>query len=174
MNTVLIGYRCCGKTCVGKILSEMLACRFVDTDKMIASALCTSIEELVAKKGWAYFRQKETQVLQQIMYNKNQVIATGGGMVLAPENRACIKDAGFVVWLAADVNTIIQRMAADIHTPASRPKFTTRSLFEETCTTLANRTPLYEKLADMTVDTTCHPPREIAWMIKRRLDHVRF
>ncbi|MEE4365587.1 MAG: shikimate kinase [Desulfotignum sp.] len=174
MNTVLIGYRCCGKTSVGKFLADILPCRFVDTDKLVASVCCTSIEVLVAEKGWAYFRQKETQILQQILQNRNQVIATGGGMVLAPENRALIKDAGFVVWLFADVNTIIQRMAADIHTPASRPRFTTGSLLEETSTNLASRIPLYEKLADMTVDTTCHPPRKIAWMIKRRLDHVRF
>ena len=173
INTVLIGYRCCGKTSVGKFLADMLSCSFVDTDILVASACCSSIEKLVKEKGWAYFRQKETQLLKQIMHNENQVIATGGGMVMAPENRALIKGAGFVVWLFADVNTIIQRMAADIHTPASRPRFTTRSLCEETSQTLASRTPLYEKLADMTVDTTCHPPRDIAWMIKRRLDHVR-
>lgn len=174
MNTVLVGYRCCGKTSVGKFLADILSCRFVDTDTLVASACRASIEKLVKEKGWAHFRQKETQMFTHIMHKQNQVIATGGGIVLAPENRALIKGAGFVVWLAADVETIIQRMAADTHTPASRPRLTTRSLFEETRTTLASRTPLYEKMADMTVDTTCYTPREIAWMIKRRLDHVRF
>lgn len=174
MNTVLIGYRCCGKTSVGKYLADILSCRFMDTDKLIASACCTSIDKMVAEKGWAHFRQKETQIFQAIMHKENQVIATGGGMVLAKENRLRIKDAGFVVWLFADVNTIVQRMAADPQTPASRPRFRSGSLFEETCETLASRTPLYENLADMTVDTTCQNSRDIAWMIKRRLDHVRF
>ncbi|MCF8112685.1 MAG: shikimate kinase [Desulfotignum sp.] len=172
-NPILIGYRCCGKSSVGKYLADILSCDFVDTDKYIELQCAASIEKLVAEKGWTYFRQIETKILEQIIHKENQVIATGGGMVLAPKNRSLINAFGFVVWLTADVNTIVRRMTADLQTRASRPRFTTRSLFDETCGTLAQRTPLYEKLADMTVDTTCHQPLDIAWMVKRRLDHVR-
>lgn len=172
-NLILIGYRCCGKTRVGKLLADMLSYDFVDTDHCIESDCRFSIDLLVADKGWTYFRQKETQILERVILGNNQVIATGGGMVLAPENRALIKTHGFVIWLAADVTTIVQRLEADPQSQATRPRFTTRSLLDETRDTLARRTPFYEALADMTVDTTVHTPQHIAEIIKRKFDHVR-
>ncbi len=172
-NLILIGYRCCGKTCVGKQLADLLDYDFVDTDVCIESDSRSSIDVLVADKGWPYFRQKETQILAQVLQRDNQVIATGGGMVLAPENRALMKSRGFVIWLAADAATIVQRLEADPRTRVTRPRFTARSLADETADTLAQRIPLYEDLADLTVDTTGHPPQHIAEIIKRRLDHVR-
>ncbi|MCF8086860.1 MAG: shikimate kinase AroL [Desulfotignum sp.] len=172
-NLILIGYRCCGKTCVGKLLADLLSYDFVDTDNCIESVCRSSIDILVADKGWPYFRQKETQTLAQVLRGNSQVIATGGGMVLAPENRALLKTHGFVIWLTADVTTIVQRLEADPRTRATRPRFTSRSLADETRDTLAQRIPFYEALADMTVDTTVHTPQHIAEIIKRRLDHVR-
>jgi shikimate kinase len=172
-NLILIGYRCCGKTSVGKLLADLLGYDFVDTDICIESNCRSSIDVLVADKGWPYFRQKETQVLEQVLLGNNQVIATGGGMVLAPENRILMKTHGFVIWLAADVTTIVQRLKTDPQTQATRPRFTSRSLTDETRDTLAQRIPFYEDLADMTVDTTDHAPQHIAEIIKRRLDHVR-
>lgn len=112
-NLILVGYRCCGKTSVGKLLADLLSYDFVDTDICIESECRSSIDELVADKGWPYFRQKETQTLAQVLQGNNQVIATGGGMVLAPENRALMKTRGFVIWLAADGSTIVRRLEAD-------------------------------------------------------------
>ena len=173
-NPVLIGYRCCGKTHVGKYLAQMLSYGFVDTDQVIESRFHTRIGTLVADKGWAFFRQAETQVLERAICLEKKVIATGGGMVLAEKNRSLIQARGFAVWLTADVDTIIERLGADQENQASRPRFSDASLVEETRVTLARRTPFYEKLAKMTVDTTCHDPREVARMIKRRIDdHVR-
>jgi shikimate kinase len=173
-NPVLIGYRCCGKTCVGKCLAQMLSYGFVDTDQVVESRFHTRIDTLVSEKGWDFFRQAETRVLEEVIGLEKQVIATGGGMVLAEKNRALIQARGFAVWLTADVNTIVERLAADPENQASRPRFSNISLVEETRMTLARRIPLYQNLAEMTVDTTCHDPREAARMIKRRLDdHVR-
>ncbi|MFN2356599.1 MAG: shikimate kinase [Desulfotignum sp.] len=173
MNTILIGYRCCGKTSVGKLLADSLSCDFADTDNIIETRCKAAIEKIVADKGWDYFRQMETRVLQELVHKKNQVIATGGGMVVAPENQVIMKHHGFVVWLTADVHTIVQRLDADLQNQASRPRFTTRSLLSETRDILARRVPIYEELACMTVDTTAHSPEEIAGIIKRRHDHVR-
>lgn len=95
-------------------------------------------------------------------------------MVLAPENRALIKKNGTVIWLMADPVTIVQRMEKDPHTRSQRPRFTARSLLDETRDILAERIPFYENLADMTIDTTIgYGPRKIAAIIKRKLDHVR-
>ncbi|HSL61010.1 MAG TPA: shikimate kinase [Desulfotignum sp.] len=173
-NPVLIGYRCCGKTSVGKCLAQLLSYGFVDTDQVIESRFHSRIDTLVAEKGWAFFRQAETRVMEEVIGLEKQVIATGGGMVLAEKNRSLIQARGFAVWLTADVDTIVKRLVADLENQASRPRFSDVSMVEETRSTLARRTPLYQKLATMTVDTTCHTPREAARMIKRRLDdHVR-
>ncbi|HKJ97510.1 MAG TPA: shikimate kinase [Desulfotignum sp.] len=173
MNTVLIGYRCCGKSSVGKVLADIMSCDFVDTDKVVEHRYKATVSKIVADKGWEFFRQAETAVLKEVMSKKNQVIATGGGIVLAEENQALITDSGCAVWLFADVKTIVKRLAADMQNKASRPRFTSKSLFIETRNTLAQRLPVYEKLACMRFDTTAHPPKDIAWMIKRRIDHVR-
>lgn len=173
-NLVLIGYRCCGKTAVGQHLAKYMSWEFIDTDQVIEDRSNARIDSLVAEKGWAFFREAETRALEQVICKKKQVIATGGGMVLAETNRTLINEHGFAVWLFADVDTIVQRLTADLANQASRPRFSDTSLYEETRDTLARRYPLYEKLANMTVDTTCHTPREIARMIKRRFeDHVR-
>ncbi len=173
MNTVLIGYRCCGKSTVGKLLADIMSCDFVDTDKVIEHQYKVPVSKIVADKGWPFFRQAETRVLEEIMPKKNQVIATGGGIVLAEKNQALIRNFGCVVWLFADVKTIVQRLASDMQNQASRPRFTSQTLFTETRNTLAQRLPVYEKLACMRFDTTVHPSEDIAWMIKRRIDHVR-
>ncbi|MFN2435983.1 MAG: shikimate kinase [Desulfotignum sp.] len=173
-NLILIGYRCCGKTRVGRHLADLTGYDFVDTDAQIESDCGADIDALVTEKGWPFFRQAETRILTHLLCQTNQVIATGGGMVLAPENRILIKKNGFVIWLTADPATIVQRLEADPQTLSQRPRLTARSLGDETRQALAKRIPLYEDLSDMTVDTTTgHSPREIAAIIKRRLDHVR-
>lgn len=173
-NLILIGYRCCGKTRVGRHLAELVEYDFVDTDQRIESECGATVDALVAARGWPYFRQKETVVLKKLISQNQQVIATGGGMVLAPENQSLIKKIGTVIWLMADPITIVQRMEKDPHTCSQRPRFTARSLLDETRDILAERIPFYEDLADMTIDTTIgYGPREIAAIIKRKLDHVR-
>lgn len=174
-NLILIGYRCCGKTGVGRHLADLTGYEFVDTDQRIESECGMRIDTLVADRGWRYFRQEETRILKKLVDQENQVIATGGGMVMAPENQELVKKIGTVIWLTADAATIVQRLASDPRTLSQRPRLTSRSLADETRDMLATRTPIYEALADMRVDTTTgHTPREIADIIKRRLDHGRF
>jgi shikimate kinase len=159
---------------VGRHLADLTGHDFVDTDQRIEFECGADIGNLVAYKGWPFFRQTETRILKHLLCRNHQVIATGGGIVLSPENRILIKENGFVIWLRADPATIVQRLESDPKTLSQRPRFTTRSLLEETRETLAARTPFYEDLADMTMDTTTgQSPREIAAIIKRRLDHVR-
>lgn len=150
-----------------------MSCDFVDTDKVIEDRYKAPVSKIVADKGWDFFRKAETGVLEEIMPQKHQVIATGGGIVLAEKNQALIRSFSCVVWLFADVKTIVQRLASDMHNQASRPRFTSKSLFIETRNTLAQRLSVYENLACLRFDTTVHPPEDIAWKIKRKIDHVR-
>lgn len=173
MNPILIGYRCCGKTSTGKILADLTGFDFIDTDQYIEQRNNMRISQMVAQKGWDYFRQAETRALDKTASMRGRVIATGGGIILAPRNREIIRANGFAVWLFADVHTIVARLKGDAENQASRPRFSDDPLEEETRTTLEQREPLYRDLAQMTIDTSQHRPDQAAQLIKRRFDHVR-
>jgi hypothetical protein len=69
-NLVLIGYRCCGKTTVGQHLAQLLSWKFIDTDQVIEARFNTRIDTLVADRGWAFFREAETRVLETVICQK--------------------------------------------------------------------------------------------------------
>ncbi len=153
MNLFLIGYRCTGKTRVGRQLARIRNQEFVDTDAAIVQAEGASVAEMVAAHGWAYFRQREKETLAELCRNPHQVIATGGGIILDPENVAQMKACGKIVWLKAEPETIKTRILADHATEGQRPALTENGLIPEIQAVLAERTPLYHKAADLAVDT---------------------
>jgi shikimate kinase len=169
----LIGYRCTGKSTTGKLLANLLGCPFFDTDRIIEEKFKTTIAKMVKQRGWEYFRQKERQVLLDTRQPSNTVVATGGGIVLDPENRRFIQTHGICAWLFADSATIVKRLLADIKSHESRPRFSSDSLSLETQKILALRTPLYREIGQIQINTSCHSPKEAAAIIKRRVSHVR-
>ena len=169
----LIGYRCTGKSTTGQLLATLMGFDFLDTDRVIEARFKTSLKEMIHQRGWEYFREKEKQVLLDTGHLSNTIVATGGGIVLDPENRKFIQTHGFCAWLYADGTTIVNRLLADENTCESRPRFSQDCLTLETQKTLALRTPLYRELSQIKIDTTTHSPPEAASMIKRRISHVR-
>ena len=169
----LVGYRCTGKSTTGKLLAPLMDCSFFDTDRMIEERFATTIEQMVSQRGWDYFRLKEREVLLDTACLSNCIIATGGGIILDPENRKFIQTHGACAWLYADNATIVARLLADVKNHASRPRFTEESLSRETQKILELRTPLYRELSQIQIDTGCHSPNEAASIIKRRFAHVR-
>jgi shikimate kinase len=161
MNLYLIGYRCTGKTTVGRSLAERLGWPLVDTDRVIVDTTGMRIDRMVASHGWPFFRQRETEVLSRVSAEDRQVVATGGGIVLDARNRQAMKTTGKVVWLTASETCIQTRMLADAATDDNRPPLTGRGLLEEIETVLAERKPLYESAADLTVATDCVGIEEI-------------
>ncbi len=153
MNVVLIGYRACGKSTIGKLLAAKLKYSFRDTDLLVEESLGLPIKEIVASGGWDYFRVREKEVIQELTQKEESVIATGGGVVLSPENVDLLKKMGIVIWLNAPPQDIIERLHDDAKTNALRPQFTAGSLADETTAVLKQRTPLYQKAADFTVET---------------------
>ncbi len=121
MNIILIGYRCTGKTSVGKRMAEKLGIPFYDTDALVIKRIGKTIQEWVEEKGWESFRQEEKEVIKEISSLAPAVIALGGGAVLEPENREILNQMGLVLWLTADVQTIIERMNADPNNMVMRP-----------------------------------------------------
>lgn len=170
----LIGYRCTGKSVVGKILASLLDRPFIDTDRIIETQFNTTINQMVLERGWEDFRQRERQALFNTALVPNPVVATGGGIVLDPENCNFIQTHGFCTWLWADMDTIIQRILADNTHQGSRPMLTELSLARETQAMLDLRNPLYKQLAQLKINTTCHSPEQAAILIKERFSHVRF
>lgn len=153
MKIILIGYRCTGKTEVGKKISERLGISFYDTDEIIQSHTGKTIREIVEEEGWDAFRAEERATIKKLSSLTDGVIAAGGGAVMNPENRKALKQDGLCVWLTADVSTIVARMRSDRASTAQRPPLSDGDVERETAQILKTREPVYQELADCIVDT---------------------
>jgi len=154
MNIVLIGYRCAGKSTVGKELASRLRKRFVDTDDLVEQRQQASIRDIVSSRGWDYFRKVEKNVIKEISAEDHLVVAAGGGVVLDPENVAALKKNGIMVWLKADRQALHSRMTQDPRTVVQRPSLTEKGVLEELDEVMACRAPLYEEAMEVQLDTS--------------------
>ncbi len=173
MKIFFIGYRCTGKTTIGRILADCLKFDFLDTDRQIEKNTRLSILQIVDKYGWEKFRSLEKEVLLNTKDYKNIVIATGGGMIIDRENQKFIKENGFCIWLYADIATILSRLKNDPGTLKSRPLLTNKELILGTHELIEERKPLYEQASHMRIDTSLYTPEKIVNIINRRLSNVR-
>ncbi len=153
MNIFLIGYRCTGKTSAGKALAKALGWKVVDADVYLVNEQGSTVAEIVANRGWDAFREMEKSVLKKICRRDNQVVATGGGVILDPENVMAMKESGIRVWLQASPETIKHRIVQDLKTKDQRPSLTSQGLLEEIESVLAERAPLYTEAKDFNVVT---------------------
>jgi shikimate dehydrogenase len=161
MNIVLIGMRGAGKTAVGKILAQRLGRELIEMDELITEKAGLSIPQIVKKHGWARFRDLEAEITAEVAKRDNIINATGGGVVTREQNIAKLKQNGLVVWLTASVDTLLERIGDD----ESRPLLKGKSRREDMEITLAERQPLYQKAADITIDTEDKTPEAVAELI---------
>ena len=169
MTISLIGYRGTGKTTVARHLAGALECDWIDADDEIERVAGKSISEIFAENGEPHFRDVETQVVAELCRRTNVVLALGGGAVVRRENRELLAGQEHVVWLRADVETILQRVSDDATTADRRPNLTVAGGREEIATVLADRTPLYRECATLEVDTSDRSPEEVAREILSRV-----
>jgi len=167
MNIVLIGYRCSGKTAVGKIVASEMGRDFIDTDGLIEDDMGCSIAEIISTKGWRCFRGIEKGVIKKISQKDKLVIATGGGVVMDEENLENLKENGWTVWLHGEPETLKERMSKEESSGRVRPSLTGADPLEEIQQVLDVRRPLYEKAATFVIDTTALSPRQVAVSIMR-------
>jgi shikimate kinase len=167
-NLFLIGYRCTGKSSVGKMLAARLKRSFVDTDALLVAERQTSIKEIVESGGWKEFRKLEHAVVKRVCSRSGQVVATGGGVVLNDVNTGLMKDGGMIVWLQAEPETIIGRIMQDKASAAYRPALTRQDLVTEIKETLAAREPVYRKAMDFHIKTDARSIDEICDRILRK------
>lgn len=145
---VLVGLMGAGKTSVGRRLAEKLAIPFIDADHEIEAAAGKSIAEIFADHGEAYFREGERRVIQRLIRNGAQVLATGGGAYMNEETRARIQDHGISIWLKASLPLLMKRVLKRQDRPLLKtgdPEAVMKDLIEK-------RYPVYG-LADITVES---------------------
>ena len=154
MNVILTGFRCTGKSTVGRRLAEMLGVLFTDTDELIERRTGRLISRIVAEEGWSAFRAEEKAVIRELAGADRGVIALGGGVVCDAENVEVLKANGVFVWLSTRPEAIAARMAKDAAHGAERPSLTGAPSVSEIQDVMTEREPLYRRLADIVVDTT--------------------
>jgi len=145
---VLVGLMGAGKTSVGRRLAEKLGIPFVDADQEIEAAAGQPIRDIFAEHGEAYFREGERRVIQRLLGNGAQVLATGGGAYMNDETRARIRAAGVSVWLKAPLPLLMKRVAKRHDRPLLQtedPEAVMRDLMDK-------RYPIYAE-ADVTVES---------------------
>ncbi|MDY0965124.1 bifunctional shikimate kinase/3-dehydroquinate synthase AroKB [Massilia sp. CFBP9026] len=148
-NIFLVGLMGAGKTTIGRLLARKLNRRFVDSDHEIEARTGATIPWIFEIEGEACFRRREADVIRDLTGQQGLVLATGGGAVLNPQNRAFLAERGTVIYLRASIGSILQRTAHD----KNRPLLQTadpRAKLEELWT---QRDPLYREIADLVIDT---------------------
>lgn len=171
-NIVLVGYRCSGKTSVGKHVAQELERNFFDTDAWIEQKARCSIETIVSRHGWECFRSIEKELIKELSRGVELVIATGGGVVMDEENVRNLKRTGQIVWLTAGAEALKQRMLTDQRSGKFRPSLTGVDPLEEVTRVLSARDSYYQKASDLVVDTTSLFPREVATLIIKNLSEL--
>jgi len=148
-NVFLVGLMGAGKTTVGKSLAAELAKTFHDTDHEIERRTGVKISLIFEIEGEAGFRTREAQVLDQLTQLSNVVLATGGGVVLDPDNRRRLADRGVVIYLHGQPKDLWYRTRHD----KSRPLLQGADPLERLISLYQQRDPLYREIADIVVDT---------------------
>ncbi|MEX0775176.1 MAG: shikimate kinase [Phycisphaeraceae bacterium] len=173
MNIILIGYRGCGKTTLGRQLADHLWKTFVDVDREI----CRRFDNLTIAKIWAAhgeprFREVETQVTAEACAKDEQVIALGGGTLMQPKSRAAVEQSKAVrIYLKCNAEELLKRIEGDPDTAGTRPNLTPhQGGLEEIKAMLAVREPVYLAVADKVFDVTHLPPADaLSHLIRRCL-----
>ncbi|MDD2238093.1 MAG: shikimate kinase [Kiritimatiellae bacterium] len=151
MNIVLFGFMGTGKTSIGKRLAERLGWTFADMDELIEQREGKSIADLFAQKGEPYFRKLEKALVAELALGEHQVISTGGGVVLDPENIRRFQACGRCVCLRADEATILKRVQEN----TQRPLLEQGEKSTRMRALLQQRQPLYDAIP-IQLDTTTH------------------
>jgi shikimate kinase len=148
-NFFLVGMMGAGKTTLGKALAQRLGLDFVDTDRLLVERTGVPVTTIFEIEGEDGFRRRESCVLAELAAREGCVVATGGGAVLAEENRRVMRAAGTVIYLRARVEHLWERMRHD----TSRPLLLTPDPRATLAQILEVRDPLYRGAAHLIVET---------------------
>ena len=146
-----------GKSSVGRILSSLTGFALVDTDTLVAQEAGQSIPAIFKQHGEEHFRALETKVLQSLVGRIGLIVATGGGVIIAEENRRLLAQIGPVVWLDASTDHLFQRVKNSKRPllQTDDPRRTVEELYHA-------REPLYREAATVRIDSDALTHRQTA------------
>jgi shikimate kinase len=147
-SLVLVGMMGAGKSTIGSRLAKRLALPFVDTDILVQDKVGCSIKEILKYVGEDFFRQKETEIIREVLSREPCVISTGGGAFITDENRALIKEKSISIWLKANYDVILDRVSRR----NTRPMLDDGNKEEILMQLMEERYPIYAE-ADIMVDS---------------------
>lgn len=155
-SIVLVGMPGAGKTTVGIALAQLMQWGFLDVDDMVAGAV-GDVPDFIEANGIDAFRDLEAEAIRSLHGVEDRVISVGGGAVLNPVNRAVLDETGVVVWLRATLDTLVDRVGTGEGRPllAAGPRDALVGL-------LAERTSIYDDVADVVIDVDGLDPNEVA------------
>ncbi len=164
-NIVLIGFMGSGKTSMGRFLSRELDYEFFDTDKEMENVTGLKVNQIMKKYGKIRFASEERLIMKKLAAMDHTIIATGGSFIDNEENVNALKDRSIFVFLDVEDEVIIDRLKRR----KIRPFMEKGSLRELVPKIYGQRRPIYEKYADITVNTTEMTMEETAQEIMKRL-----
>lgn len=165
-NIFLIGPMGAGKTTIGKRLAKLVGLRFVDSDHEIEARTGVDIPYIFEKEGEEGFRRREREIIAALTAESGLVLATGGGVVLDPDNRRDLASRGLVVYLHTTVDQQLDRTKRS----NKRPLLQTANPRERLEALFAERDPLYREIADVIITTRGRYVRRLAHKVLKEIE----
>lgn len=159
----LVGPMGAGKSTIGRLLAAELSLPFLDSDRVIEERTGADIPWIFDVEGEQGFRDREAAVLSELSLERGVVLATGGGIVLRPENRSAMQSSGPVFYLTASVEQLLERTSKDKKRPLLQVDDPEKKIIE----LIELRDPLYREVADFVIDTDRRTPKAVAQEIAR-------
>ena len=166
-NLFLVGPMGVGKSTIGRQLAQHLDLTFKDSDREIEEHTGASISLIFELEGEAGFRKRERTMISKLTAENRLVLSTGGGVILDAENRTHLKSRGYVIYLHAELEELLSRLAPHRGT---RPLLETENPKERLAGILEEREPLYREVADVVVETG---GRSIQQVVQKVLKHLK-
>jgi shikimate kinase len=148
-NLILVGMMGSGKTTIGRALARHFGLLFVDSDEELQKRTGVSITHIFDVEGEAGFRQRESAIIRDLVARDNTVLSTGGGAVLAEQNREMLAQNGIVIYLKTNAHHLWQRTRYD----RNRPLLQTADPHAKLAELNSQREPLYLQVADITIQS---------------------
>lgn len=165
-NIFLVGMPGAGKTTVGRQLARRLQRRFVDADHEIEARTGVRIPVIFDIEGEQGFRDRESKVISELAEQSDQVVATGGGVVLRPENREVLRQGGTVIYLNAAPQLLYERTRLD----PNRPLLQVDNPLQKLVELFNQRDPLYREVADIIVNSLGGSIAQLVKQVEKQLD----
>ncbi|NMG28662.1 shikimate kinase [Aromatoleum evansii] len=166
---ILVGMMGAGKTTVGREYARRHRMRFIDCDHEIEARTGVKVSTIFEIEGEEGFRRRETQLIDELTHESDLVLATGGGVVLNPDNRAMMSERGIVVYLNVPTSVLWERTRHDRNRPllqVPNPRERIETLYRE-------RDPLYRSVADIIVDGGRGNPGGMVRVIEKAIDNFK-